>query len=159
MSGVDEVSVALERPRRDVPSVAKTGDFSDDDVIMDMTPLEQLTARQSRNRTDIPFSSLSIRCKKDLHHRVVAMLQINESLTAIDATREVAAKFRVSIEPLDRHLIGISIRIRVKAKHQFRNINLNVSLEKAMPRDNNLPRVNNRKGRARNKRKLNDGVH
>ncbi len=59
MSGVDEVSVALQRPRRDVPSVAKTGEFSDDDVIMNMTPLEQLAARRRRTRTDIPFSSLT----------------------------------------------------------------------------------------------------
>jgi hypothetical protein len=127
MSGADEVSVALERPRRDVRSVTKTSDFPDDDAIMDMIPLEQLTARRRRTRTDISFSSLTIRRKKDLYHRVVAMLQINESLPAIDAAWDVASNFRVSIEPSDHHLIGICIRNRVKAKHRLRNINLNVS--------------------------------
>ncbi len=40
MSGADEVSFALERPRREVRSVAKTSDFSDDDEMLRSTPLE-----------------------------------------------------------------------------------------------------------------------
>jgi hypothetical protein len=72
MRGADEVAVALERPRRDGPSIAKTRHFSNDDAIMHTTPLEQLTTRRRRTHADIPFSSLGLRCKKDLYRRVVA---------------------------------------------------------------------------------------
>ena len=90
MSGADEVSVALERPRRDGRVIAKTGHVSDDDAAMHTTPLEQLTTRQRGTHADINFASLSIRCKKNMYHRAAALLQINESLPAIDATCEVA---------------------------------------------------------------------
>jgi len=99
MSGADEVSVALERPRRDGRSIAKTWHFSDDDAIMHTKPLEQLTPRRRITHADMPFSSLSIRCKKGLYRRVIALLQINESLPVIDAACIVAENFGVSIEP------------------------------------------------------------
>jgi hypothetical protein len=76
----------------------------------------------------------------------------------MDATCIVASNFGVSIQPSDRHLIGICIHNCVKAKQQFHDINSNVSSEKAVPRDNNAPKVNNRKGRARNKHKATDVV-
>ncbi len=77
MSGADEVSVALERPRSDGRSIAKTVHFLVDDAITHTTPLEQLTTRRRRTHADIPISSFSITCKKDLYHRVAALLASN----------------------------------------------------------------------------------
>ncbi len=122
MSGADEVLVAFERPRRDGRPIVKTWHFSNDDAFMHTTPLEQLTTRRRKTHADISFSSLGIRYKKGMYHLVATLLQINESLPAIDAACIVEANFGVSIDPSDRHLIGIYIRNRVKAKHQLRAI-------------------------------------
>jgi hypothetical protein len=69
MSGAVEVSLANKRPRRErLSDVEATAETCVEPILL-TTPLERISSRRRKTHAATLFSSLSIKCKKDLYSR------------------------------------------------------------------------------------------
>jgi len=131
------------RARRERFSIVEATTDAFSEPILLATPPERTSTQRRKTHATIPFSSLGIKCKKDIYSHASVLAKNNECLAALDPSCEVGAIFGISIDPSEQHGIGICVRNRIKADHKPSKVVWVVSPEKAVPpRNLNAPKVN-----------------